>query len=58
MCLSKEKLGYNCGHKLGAKILSDKDHYYILRLGSLQDAIIINGKDAYIVSKGFMEKPQ
>jgi hypothetical protein len=55
---AKEKLGYNCGHKLSAEILSDKDHYHIVRLGSLQDAIIIDGQDGSIVSKGFKDESQ
>ena len=56
--IANEKLGYSCGNKLGAQILADKEHYYIVRLGNVQDAIVISGADGSIVSSGFMEKKE
>jgi hypothetical protein len=54
--IAKKKLNYSCGNKLGVRILSDGKSYYIVRLGSTQDAIIINGVNGVIESKGFMTR--
>lgn len=54
--IAKEELGYSCGNKLGAQILSDGKSYYIVRLGITQDAIILNGMNGAVESKGFMER--
>jgi len=56
--LVKEKLGYSCGHKFGSQVLADKEHYHIVRAGVTQDAIIVNGEDGSIVSKGFMARSE
>lgn len=56
--IAKETLGYSCGHKWGAQIYADKENYYIVRLGLIEDAIIISGETGAILSKGFMEKPE
>lgn len=54
--IAKKKLGYSCGNKLGAQILSDVKSYHIVRLGVTQDAIVINGMNGAVESKGFMER--
>jgi hypothetical protein len=54
--IAKEKLKYACGNKLGTKILSDGKAYHIVSLGVAQDAIIINGMNGTVESKGFMER--
>lgn len=56
VAIANERLAYSCGHKLGARILADNENYYIVRLENVQNAIIINGADGAILSKGFMEK--
>jgi hypothetical protein len=53
--IAKEQLGYSCGSKLGAQILSDGKSYYIVRLGVIQDAIIINGMHGTVEANGFMK---
>lgn len=54
--IAKDELGYSCTNKLGADILSDGKSYFIVRLGVKEDAIIINGTDGTIKSKGFMRR--
>ncbi|MGH1487378.1 MAG: hypothetical protein ACRBCI_14280 [Cellvibrionaceae bacterium] len=51
--IAKETLNFSCTHKWGAQIYADKKHYYIARLGSLDNAIIIHGVSGEIISKGF-----
>lgn len=54
--IAKEELGYSCNNKLGAQILAHGKFYYIVRLSDTEGAIIINGENGSIVSKGFMAK--
>lgn len=54
--IANEELGYSCTNKFGAQILADEQSYYIVRLGSSQDAIMINGINGVVESKGFMER--
>ena len=56
IAIANEQLGYSCGNKFGSKILADKQHYYIVQLNVRQNAIIINGEDGSILSKGFMSR--
>lgn len=53
--IAKEKLGYSCGNKFGAQVLANGKSYYIVRLGVIDDAIIINGMSGTVESKGFMK---
>ncbi len=54
--IAKEKLGYSCENKSGAQILSDGKSYHIVRLGVTRDAIVINGMNGAVESKGFIER--
>lgn len=54
--VAKEQLDYSCLNKLGSEIFSDGKSYYIVRLGIMKDAIIINGSNGKVESKGFMGK--
>ena len=54
--IAKNNLDYLCTHKWGAQIYADNDNYYIVRLDVINDAIIINGTNGAIISKGFMRK--
>ncbi len=52
--IAKQKLGYSCINKLGAQLFADSSNYYLVRLGVTDNAIIIDGTNGAIISKGFM----
>jgi len=54
--IAKQKLGYSCVNKLGAQLFADTSNYYIVRLGVTDNAIVIDGTNGVILSKGFMGK--
>ena len=56
--IAKENLGYSCGNKLGAEIFSSESSYHIVRLGNKKDAIVINGMNGSVESKGFMKRDE
>jgi len=52
--IAKEQIGYSCTNKFGAQLFSDTSNYYLVRLGVTDNAIIIDGENGFIISKGFM----
>ncbi len=54
--IAKNNLDFLCTHKWGSQIYANGDNYYIVRLGVIKNAIIINGTNGAIISKGFMRR--